>query len=101
MVIHADCSCPGYLQVTEPGLPGPVVIIADCPSPQHLPSLCSAPAWTRWQSSAQNAGSAGQLARVACIVHLAPPEVSIRVVWWVAFAHQALARGFLWSCAAL
>lgn len=78
--IVADCSWLYYLQVTEAGRPGPVVIIADCPTPQHLPSLCSAPAWSRWQRSTQTAGSTGQPARVACIVHLAPPEVSNRVV---------------------
>ena len=88
VVLIADCFRPYRLQVTETGLPGPVVVIADCPSTQHLPSLCSAPAWSRWQSSAQDAGSAGQHARVACIVHLAQPEVSIRVTRWVAAAQQ-------------
>ena len=62
----------------------PVVIIADCPTISHLPSLLSAPAWTplaaptpstSTPSSATTAGSSAGREHVNCIVHLTPPQV--------------------------
>ncbi|KAL3162089.1 hypothetical protein ABBQ38_009154 [Trebouxia sp. C0009 RCD-2024] len=75
-------------EVLEAAPAAPVVIIADCPTRSHLPSLLSSPAWaafaapstpqsTTTPSSAPDPtlGSNPVQEHVNCIVHLAPPEV--------------------------
>ena len=78
------------LQVMEPASPGPVVVIADCPSAAYLPSLVASPALARCMGGAHGAQApngagappgdaasrgAGEPCAAACVIHLAPAEV--------------------------
>ena len=67
------------LQVLEAAPAAPVVIIADCPTPAHLPALLSSSAWEPFQhhscSSEAAAGKSSTHEKVNCIVHLAPHQV--------------------------
>ncbi len=62
----------------------PVVIIADCPSPAHLPALLSSSAWEPFflhhSSSSEAAANSSSHENVNCIVHLAPHEVGAACV---------------------
>ena len=74
----------------EPASPGPVVVIADCPSAAYLPSLVASPALARCMGGAHGAQApngagappgdassrgAGDPGAAACVIHLAPAEV--------------------------
>lgn len=62
------------VQVLEDAPASPTVIVADCPTQQHLPSLLAAPAWVPFTHT-EPSSSLPQHAN--CIVHLAPAEVSL------------------------
>eukprot|EP00887_Chlorella_sp_A99_P006161 scaffold3.g6161.t1 len=54
--------------VMEPSIPGPVVLVVDCPTDAFLPCLASAPLL-------QQCTSGDKRDRVAAVVHLSPREV--------------------------
>ena len=58
--------------VVDPPSPGPVVLIADCPSEDYLPALQRSP---ELRAVAATAAAEGSREPVACIVHLAPAAV--------------------------
>ena len=82
----------------EPPSPGPVVVVADCPSAAYLPSLVASPALARCMGGArgleapqasspaagdaaagggaQREGGARGPCEAACVIHLAPAEVT-------------------------
>lgn len=60
------------MQVLEDAPASPSVIVADCPTAHHLPSLLASTAWVPF---ARQAGSS-PAQHANCIVHLAPAEVS-------------------------
>lgn len=66
-------------EVLEAAPAAPVVIIADCPTPAHLPALLSSSAWEPFQhhscSSEAAASKSSKHEKVNCIVHLAPHQV--------------------------
>ncbi|DBB10539.1 TPA: hypothetical protein ACH3X3_002076 [Trebouxia sp. C0006] len=66
-------------EVLEAAPAAPVVIIADCPSPAHLPALLSSSAWEPFLHHASSSEAAASKSsthqKVNCIVHLAPQQV--------------------------
>ena len=62
-------------QVMTDSTPGPMVVIADCPTPEHLPALSSSSALRDAAAAAalEPAGAPDQLD--VCVVHLTPREV--------------------------
>ncbi len=77
------------LQVLEAAPATPVVIIADCPSPAHLPALLSSSAWepflyhSSFSEAADSKSSTHQ--KVNCIVHLAPQQVGAACVPYLSY----------------
>ncbi len=77
-----------WLQVLEAAPAAPVVVIADCPTPAHLPALLASPAWeTLVQSSLPEATAPKSSAQqhVNCIVHMAPSQVGCLALLWSSF----------------
>jgi hypothetical protein len=73
---HSPLPTPPLLQtrqVMEDAQPGPLVLIADCPSEAYLPGLAQAPALQ------QHMGQAAQPGKLQLLVHLAPLEVGARL----------------------
>ena len=63
------------VQVLQAAPAAPVVIIADCPTANHLPSLMSSAAWATFRQPHTTASGSSKQVQANCIVHLAPPQV--------------------------
>ncbi len=75
--VRAACAC--GRQVMQPDTPGPVVVIADCPTHAHLPALAASPALARCMGGGGREPRAGGPAAAgdgaaACVIHLAPAQ---------------------------
>lgn len=81
----------------EPVTPGPVVVVADCPTAAYLPSLTASPALARCmgargedhpraQTPAVGEGGGAAQSGAACVIHLAPAQVGSA---FNAIAHSA------------
>lgn len=59
--------------VMDPSIPGPVVLVVDCPTESHLEALLSAKSLDTYGDQAGNLPKAGK--SVSCVIHLTPESV--------------------------
>lgn len=65
-------------QVMEPSVPGPLVLMVDCPDEHFVQALTSAPAFKNLVSSSSYPSAEGgeDAAKIACVVHFGPKAVT-------------------------
>lgn len=61
--------------VLGPSLPGPIVLLVDCPTLSHLEHLLSVQAFTDYYTDACNSLPQGSKT-VNCVIHLSPAHVT-------------------------
>ncbi|KAF1859687.1 hypothetical protein Lal_00010271 [Lupinus albus] len=59
--------------VMDPSLPGPIVLLVDCPTESHLESLLAVQSLTSYCGQVDNLPEAGK--SVTCVIHLSPASV--------------------------
>ncbi|CAL0324114.1 unnamed protein product [Lupinus luteus] len=59
--------------VMDPSLPGPIVLLVDCPTESHLETLLSVQSLTSYCGQLGNLPDAGK--SVTCVIHLSPASV--------------------------
>ena len=68
--------------MTEPGQPGPVAIIADCPDEAYLPSFIGSPSWQHYQQPEEPQEGTGTGPHVVDVIcHLSPHKVKAMLLF--------------------
>jgi ribonuclease Z len=57
----------------DPSIPGPIVLVVDCPTESHLEAILSAKSLATYGDQVGNPPKAGK--SVACVIHLTPESV--------------------------
>jgi len=72
-----------------PSVPGPVVLLVDCPTESHAEELLSIPSMKTYYSCLDNSTDGAKL--VNCIIHLSPASVTNSSTYrsWMKRFHSA------------
>jgi len=57
----------------DPSVPGPIVLLVDCPTESHLEALLSEQSLASYCDQTDNLAQASKI--VTCVIHLAPASV--------------------------
>jgi ribonuclease Z len=63
-------------QVMEPSVPGPLVLMVDCPDDDFVQALINAPAFKNLVSSSSSSEVGEGAAKITCVVHFGPKAVT-------------------------
>jgi ribonuclease Z len=63
-------------QVMEPSVPGPLVLMVDCPDEYFVQALINAPAFKNLVSSSSSSECVEGAAKIACVVHFGPKAIT-------------------------